>query len=267
MTKTKLFPSQRLHEQLKALIGAAEPGQKLPSEPELARQMGVARATLREAMRVYESQGLLYRRQGAGTIVLRPQVIDSGLEVLESIETLASRIGLEVRMDDLKVQEDVATNEEAAALGLATASSADMADHRPQADLRPLVVRVARTIWAEGHPAAYLVDILPQDILTPADLKEGFTGSVLDLLLRRGNPRLGTSRTELNAVVATPDIAKALGLQRGDVLLRFISQLYDTTGRVVDYSFSYFLPGYFKFHIVRKVDPHTMLDHHPMVGS
>jgi GntR family transcriptional regulator len=47
--------------------------------------------------------------------------------------------------------------------------------------------------------------------------------------------------------------AKALGLQRGDVLLRFIAQLYDTSGRVVDYSYSYFLPGYFKFHIVRKV--------------
>ncbi|MFZ6031244.1 MAG: GntR family transcriptional regulator [Chloroflexota bacterium] len=234
----KQFPSQRLYEDLKQMINEAKPGQKLPAEPELAKQLGVARATLREALRIFEARGLLYRRQGAGTIIIHPHVIDTGLEVLESIETLAERSGLHVTMGDLKAAVITPSSEECEALGLDPATK---------------VTRVARVIRAEGRPVAYLVDILPEDILTPDDLKEGFTGSVLDLLLRRGTPSLSNSRTELNAITAMAEEAKALGIQRGDVLLRFIAHLYETGGRVVDYSFSYFLPGYFKFHIVRKV--------------
>ncbi len=74
--------------------------------------MGVSRATLREAMRIFETQGLIRRRQGAGTYVLSPShVIESGLEVLESIETLAERIGLKVAVRDLKLENRLATEE------------------------------------------------------------------------------------------------------------------------------------------------------------
>jgi GntR family transcriptional regulator len=44
-----------------------------------------------------------------------------------------------------------------------------------------------------------------------------------------------------------------LQIQRDDVLLHFVAHLYTKDSRVVDYSFSYFLPGYFHFHVVRKV--------------
>jgi GntR family transcriptional regulator len=237
MTK-KEFPSQRLYEDLKRIITEAEPGHKLPAEPELAKQMGVARATLREALRIFEARGQLYRRQGAGTIIIQPKVMDAGLEVLESIETLAERSGLRVSMGELHVTSGQPTAEEAAALGLESEAQ---------------VIRVARVIRSDARPVAYLIDILPEDVLSADELDHDFHGSVLDLLLRRGTPTLGSSRTELTAISAMATEAKALGLQRGDVLLRFIAQLYDTSGRVVDYSYSYFLPGYFKFHIVRKV--------------
>jgi GntR family transcriptional regulator len=94
---------------------------------------------------------------------------------------------------------------------------------------------------------------LPGDLLNPEELESGFTGSVLDLLLKRGSPALISSRCDINAFPAATDIARAMRIQRGDVLLRFIAYLYATTGRVVDYSFSYFLPGYFNFHVVRRV--------------
>jgi GntR family transcriptional regulator len=231
--------SQRLHEYLRNLIAAAKPGDKLPSEPQLARSLGVARATLREAMRTFETQGLLYRRQGSGTYISHPtHVLDSGLEVLESIETLADRNGLEVKMEELKVEFRSGTEEELGALGL-----------QPGA----LVTHVSRVIRAEGHPAAFLIDILPGDVLTLEELKDKFTGSVLDLLLRKGNLALAYSRTEISAESASVEVSRALGIQRGDGLLKFTAYLYDTRRQVVDYSFSYFLPGYFKFHVVRRV--------------
>jgi len=89
--------------------------------------------------------------------------------------------------------------------------------------------------------------------LTPSDLKTGFTGSVLDLLLRRGSLQLHHSVTEIRAVAAPQEVARALEIQRGDVLLLFVAGLVTADERVVDYSMSYFLPGYFRFHVVRKV--------------
>src|SRR5512139_3189685 len=99
------FPFQRLQSDLAALINKMNAGERLPPEPELARRMGVSRATLREAMRTFEVQGLIRRRQGSGTFVVgRVPVIEAGLEVLESLETMAERLGLEVSVSDLHVE-------------------------------------------------------------------------------------------------------------------------------------------------------------------
>jgi GntR family transcriptional regulator len=171
--------------------------------------------------------------------VIHPsQIIDTGMEVLESIETLSKRIGLEVSMGDLKIEHTPANEQVAEALSI-----------QPNTP----VINVSRVIHAEGRPVAYLVDILPEDLLTAEELEPGFTGSVLDLLLKRGSPTLVSSRCEINAVQAELDVAKALHIQRGGVVLRFVAYLYATNGRVVDYSFSYFLPGYFNFHVIRRV--------------
>jgi GntR family transcriptional regulator len=241
--KTKsesLHPFQRLQTELTQLIGSAEAGSRLPAEPELARQMGVSRATLREAMRTFEGQGLVRRRQGVGTFVVgQTKVIETGLEVLESIETLAHRIGLEVSMGEILIKEIQANVEESDALHVSEAT--------------PLV-KVSRVILAEERPVAYLTDILPKNVIPENYMNAAFTGSVLDLMLRRGTPRLTKSFTDIQSVSASPEIAKKLEIQRGDVLLMFIARLYDENGNVVDYSSSYFLPGYFRFHVVRTVE-------------
>src|SRR5690348_16499259 len=111
------FPFQRLQADLAELIKKSPPGTRLPSEPELAKQLGVSRATLREAMRTFETQGLLRRRQGSGTFVVgQVPVIESGLEVLESLETIAQRMGLVVSMGEAVIKRLPADEELAAAL-------------------------------------------------------------------------------------------------------------------------------------------------------
>jgi GntR family transcriptional regulator len=233
------YPFRRLQAELAKLIGSLPAESRLPSEPELARRMGVSRATLREAMRAFEGQGLIRRRQGVGTfVVAKVPVMDSGLEVLESIETLAQRTNLPVNMGELQVQQIPADEDQAAALDIPVGTH---------------LTRVARVIYTDNRPIAYLVDTLPAEILTTAEVEAGFTGSVLDLLLRRGDPTLVQSRTDIRAIGATPEVARALQIQRDDVLLQFVAHLYSQDGSVVDYSFSYFLPGYFRFHVVRRV--------------
>lgn len=231
--------SQRLHEDLKQVIAATGTGERLPSEPDLAHQLGVSRATLREAMRTFETQGLIRRRQGSGTYVMRPaHVMESGIEILESIETIALRSGLPVNLGELKVTNTVAGDEVVGVLGVDPGSE---------------VIYVSRVILAEDRPVAYLIDIVPETILSAEEVRSGFSGSILDLLLSRGEPQLANSHCEIGAVAATPDVARALNIQRGTALLCFVSRLYSLDGTVVDYSFSYFLPGYFRFHVVREL--------------
>ena len=230
---------QRLQSQLAGLISATTPGERLLSEPELAKKMGVSRATLREAMRTFEGQGLIRRRQGVGTFVVEhPNVIDTGLEVLESIETLASRISLDVSMGDLRVAQIEADSK-----------LAKIFDIEPGTSL----TQVSRVIYADERPVAFLQDIVPPHILPETAFDQSFTGSVLDFLLHQGDSALTNSMTEVQAVIASSRIARALEIQRGDVLLKFVASLYTDKGEVIDYSSSYFLPGYFRFHVVRRV--------------
>ncbi|MBV6449778.1 MAG: hypothetical protein MHPDNHAH_00491 [Anaerolineales bacterium] len=233
------FPFQRLQADLAKMIAKTPAGQRLISEPELAKQLGVSRATLREAMRTFETQGVIRRRQGSGTYVVgKVPVMDAGLEQLESIETMARRMNLEITVSDLQVEQFDADADSAKGLGVETGAS---------------LTRIRRVIRADRRPAAYLVDVLPESILKPSDLPAKFSGSVLDFLLARGD-KLGNSRAVISATNAHADVAKPLEIQRDDVLLVFTSQLFDIKNvTVVDYSVSYFIPGYFHFHVNRRV--------------
>jgi GntR family transcriptional regulator len=232
------FPFQRLQSDLAALIERTPAGSRLISEPELAKQLGVSRATLREAMRTFETQGLIRRRQGAGTFVVgKVPVIDAGLELLESIETMAQRLNLAVSVSDLNIEQVDANDDYAVGLLV---------------EVGTCLTRVRRVMRADTRPVAYLIDLLPDAVLRLHDLPEGFNGSVLDFLMERGDD-LRISRAAISATNATADVAKALEIQRGDVLLQFVSQIYTSDGKLADYTMSYFIPGYFNFHVVRRI--------------
>ena len=231
---------QQTSEALEKIIAETDPGAFLPSEPKMAKKLGVSRATLREAMRTFEERGLIVRRQGVGTIVTSPPpILEAGLEVLESIETIADRIELDVTMGELRIFERFPDQDESTLLEVSQ-------DEK--------ILEVSRVILGDDRPVAFLVDVLPKPMF-PADAHEkGFTGSVLDFLLRESPERLKLSRTEITSVSASTRISRLFKIQRGDVLLKFEAYLYTEDGRAIDHSHSYFLPGIFRFHVVRRVE-------------
>jgi GntR family transcriptional regulator len=233
------FPFQRLQAELSVLIANTPAGERLLSEPKLAKKLGVSRATLREAMRSFEAQGMIRRRQGAGTFVVgQVSVLDSGLEMLESLDTMARRLNLAITVSDLRIDRVQADQDLAESLNVPLDSS---------------LISIERVIRADGRPVAYLVDTLPEEFLDLDELPEDFTGSILDFLLDRGTP-LTFSRAAISAAGATADVARALEIQREDVLLQFKSQIFSADGSVVDYTESNFIPGYFNFHVIRRIN-------------
>lgn len=63
--------TQRAIERIKALIadGLLEPGQRLPTERDLAAQLGISRSSMREAIRALTVLGVLEARHGSGIYV------------------------------------------------------------------------------------------------------------------------------------------------------------------------------------------------------
>ncbi|MBI4310919.1 MAG: FadR family transcriptional regulator [Chloroflexi bacterium] len=97
--RTRLFES--VVAQLRELIrdGKLLPGQRLPSEREMAQRFQVSRASVREAVRALEQEGLVATRSGAGTFVS-----EEGFDA--AVDVLAKRLlaGREVVADILELR-------------------------------------------------------------------------------------------------------------------------------------------------------------------
>jgi len=95
--------SEAIVEQIRDLIRTAQlrPGDRLPSERDLAERLGVSRVTVRDAMRVLESGGLIEIRVGArgGAFVTSPSStwIGSGLADLIGLSPLTAAEVAEAR--------------------------------------------------------------------------------------------------------------------------------------------------------------------------
>jgi GntR family transcriptional regulator len=76
---------ETLRDQIKT--GVLKPGQKLPSEDELAAQFGVSRMTVRQGISDLTDEGTLYRRRGIGTFVAQFHVERDHNKLTDFFET------------------------------------------------------------------------------------------------------------------------------------------------------------------------------------
>jgi GntR family transcriptional regulator, transcriptional repressor for pyruvate dehydrogenase complex len=112
-------------------LGILAPGSRLPSERELAEQLGVSRSTVREAVQFLGALGLVEIRHGSGTFVRsdgdlpsewlqwtrRHQVeVHELLEVRRGLEAVAAELAAE-RSHDLEAMEAALADMEAAIHG------------------------------------------------------------------------------------------------------------------------------------------------------
>ncbi len=230
---------QQVEEALLELLAGYAPGQQLPPEPALAASLGISRATLREALRHLQERRILTRRQGVGTFYSGPRVlIDSGLETLISVDTLALRQGLECSTEGLEIAAEPARAEFATPLGLPVGA--------------PVTV-VRRAKVTAGQPVAYMIDVLPQGVATVEQVCLDFQGSVLDLLLARRDPMPTHAATNLVPLKTSRELSERLHVPRSTVLLLMEETVYGRDNVPLDYSRNYFVPQYFQFHLVRRI--------------
>jgi len=85
--------SSQIAEQIRSSILAGEfaPGEKLPPERELAEMFGVSRPSVREALNLLASSGLVMSYQGGGTVVMSLMETTAGNPMTELIRSQQER--------------------------------------------------------------------------------------------------------------------------------------------------------------------------------
>lgn len=115
------------------LSGSYAPGDKLPPEPALARELDVHRFTVREALTKLEQLRLVQRRPGAGTLVLDYSQ-HASVDVIEYL----------VLSEDGVVNTEILANLLESARIVSSEIAGLAAERRNEADLRALEVIVAK---------------------------------------------------------------------------------------------------------------------------
>lgn len=227
---------------------------QLFTEEELCRVFNVSRSTIREALTGLEQKGMIYKKQGLGTFIKHPQIhLETGLEILESIETIANRLRIPTRMGELTVVQRNTEPQEAKALGVA---------------LNTPVLDIRRLIFTEDQPIAYLIDILPSDKISLEDLSYGFHGSILDILIKQNNGIADRSVCTISVEdFIDESVYLKLNKKASDHFIIIDSIIYSIDAKAVELTTSYLDPFYFKFSMNRKVAPLSAMTQEINIGE
>lgn len=217
---------------------AAPAGTRLPTEADLCRRYEVSRVTVRTALASLQDAGFISIQHGLGSTVLpRPETITSGINQLRSFDTFARDQGLAVATADVEIETIALDDYDAAKLDVGP-------------ETRATVIR--RVKLYDEQRVGWIVDYVPEDVLSPSILTEEFTGSVLDVLLAHGEVDVDYSECELRPVALTGALARRLQVPARSPALLFDELTRSSRGQTVNWSQAWLLPDHFHFYVRRK---------------
>jgi GntR family transcriptional regulator len=223
---------KQIADHLRAAIGNGRlrEGNQLPSEAQLMSHYGVARMTVRNALRILQDEGLITAEHGRGVYVrARPPVRRLASDrfaqrhrkegkaafVIESEQT-----GAAASVDMIQVNQ--------------AAPPAEVADRLRLAEGDQTVIR-SRRYLLDGRPVETAVSYIPADLAagTPiADPNPG-PGGIYARLEENGHV-LERFTEDVSARMPTPEEARLLALGPGVPVFRLIRTAYDIDGRAVE---------------------------------
>jgi GntR family transcriptional regulator len=229
--------------------GRLREGDQLPSEAQLMDYYGVARMTIRNAMRLLLDEGLVTAEHGKGSYVRsRPPVRRLASdrfaqrhrkEGKAAFITEAEHVGATPDVDMIEVGE--------------SQPPAAVADRLGINDDASVVVR-SRRYLLDGKPVELAVSYIPADLAqgTPISDPNPGPGGIYARLEEQGHT-LERFTEDVTARMPTPQEARLLNLSPGVPVFRLVRTAYDMDGRSVEvcdtvmaadaYQLSYELPA------------------------
>lgn len=209
--------------------------EKLPSEFELSKTLGVSRATLREALRTLEEENVIIRRHGVGTFVNSKPKFTSGIEQLNSVTAMIEQATLKPGTVFLSSSITGATEEE-------------IKKFKCKRDEEIFLLERVRT--ANSEPVVYCLDKIPTSVLPETFDHE--QESLFKLLEDNANIYISYAVTHIEPIGYHEKISPILECDPETSLLLLKQMHYDEKDQPVLYSLNYFRADHFSFHVVRK---------------
>lgn len=224
MARTPLWQSIANHLRNEIAGGNYLPGAKLPTEAEMAQRFGVNRHTVRHALGVLNTEGLVLSRRGAGVFVAHTPTdypLGARIRFHRNIAAAGKVPGKRV----LSVETRSANAEERDALRLNDQELVHAYHGLSTADDVPIAVFVS------VFPAKRLPN-LPTSLLT--------SSSVTAALKAHGIADYTRLSTRLSVVLATPTEAIHLEVSEGAPLLYSVGRNVDPGGALIEYGRTWF---------------------------
>jgi GntR family transcriptional regulator len=197
--------------------GELKPGDRLPSEREMAEDLKVSRITARQALDALEQVGLVYREQGRGTFVAAPHLY--AIEGFISLSEYVMRRGLRPRSRIIK-QELVD------------------ADERLQNVLKleadEKVLHLMRVRLADDSPLALQFSYLPHRLCPGLEDLDLASRSLFDTLREEYSVYPTWTEPEICAAAASKTEAEYLELKEGSPVLVVTAVTYTSTFEIVE---------------------------------
>jgi GntR family transcriptional regulator len=225
-----------LAQELRARIRAGEwrPGERIPSEPELARQETVSRSSMRAAITMLEEEGFVSRRHGSGTYVTHRPALPNELGRNFGVSRMIASEGLEPGTVEESSGTEPAPRAVAEILGIEEGE-------------RVSALRRVRT--ADGRRVVDVTDWCRVEHLAPEDLPT--VGSIYAALAERGLA-VDHGVAHLTPRNADGEVAERLGVPSGTLLLTIDQVDRTADGIAVLVSREHHLADAFTFTLLRR---------------
>jgi len=205
----------RLRERIR--LKTYRPGERLPTELALTAEFGVSRATIRTVLTRLASEGLIVRRQGAGTYVNQRVGEVNSLGGLLDYGRLITESGYQPTIQPISMLQREATEEEAELINLEPGE--------------PVMVLV-RLFLADERPFILATNIIPQALFTS---NEDFYDGRLPLhtfLQQYCQQTIAYAIYEISPTLADDDkTIQLLACPPGKQLLQFATTFYNQEDR------------------------------------
>ena len=211
---------------------------RIPSESDLANELGVSRTTIRDALSRLESEGTVFRKQGAGTFVNRPGLqIKSRLDEIWSYEEVLRAHGYEPTVQLLEVRQ--AEPSDAVRLSLALAPGEK--------------VTVLQKLFSEdSEPVIFTENQIPSRFISAEISEEQLIAPVYDLLQSCCRQHLNYYLSEIVPVLVDVDLARLLDIPQNTALLSLEETGYNDDNEPILWARSVFRDDYVRFRMIRR---------------
>ena len=223
-------PARQIADDLRARIksGDLAPGARLPGEPALVRQYGVAKQTAGNALKLLISEGLAFARPGSGTYVREFRLIRRSATKRLSRERRASGSSVwAADVEDRPLEVDGPDVHEAAAPGWVAEALNLPAE-------ATVIVR-GRRYRVEGEPVQVATSYLPAGLVRGTRVAEPDTGpgGTYARLAELGAEPVDFTE-EIRARMPGNDEAEALSLPPGTPVIEILRTAFTVEGRAVE---------------------------------